>query len=214
MAKFKIGNVYPPDDYLLKRCAPTGYGLGFHAISQKHNATPENIDTLFSAGWYQYYDTSYENLAGLGFCGGIFVVPTFLGAVQFFFPRMQDDVMPGTYAIRKYEDESWTEWFIQNPAMNVGNEYRTTERYMGKDVYTKLVNFGTMPNASTKSVAHNTSVVIPIRCSGQYGNTQTIPGITSTGETKVSFDKTKIYINSTTDLSTHTAYIQLWYTKD
>ena len=53
------------------------------------------------------------------------------------------------------------EWI--NPPMALGgidadgnpiNEYRTTERYQGKPVYVKLVNFGALPNASTAEVYH------------------------------------------------------------
>lgn len=86
---------------------------------------------------------------------------------------------------------------------------------MLKPVYTKLIICGNMPNATTKSYAHNIEgIVIPLRCCGRYDNTQVIPGITSEGETKVSFDATNIYINSSSDLSQHIAYVQLWYTKD
>ena len=42
------------------------------------------------------------------------------------------------------------EWF--NPPMLIGKEYRTTERHLGKPVYVKLVNFGALPNATTKDV--------------------------------------------------------------
>ena len=51
------------------------------------------------------------------------------------------------------------EWL--NPPMRVGgidadgnpiNEYRTTERYRGKPVYTKLVDCGPMPSGTTKTV--------------------------------------------------------------
>jgi hypothetical protein len=38
-----------------------------------------------------------------------------------------------------------TEW--HNPPMQVGVEYRTTERYNGKPVYTQLVSFGQMPSS-------------------------------------------------------------------
>lgn len=42
------------------------------------------------------------------------------------------------------------EWL--NPPMESGVEYRTTERYNGKPVYTWKVDLGSLPNASTKIV--------------------------------------------------------------
>ena len=45
------------------------------------------------------------------------------------------------------------EWF--NPPMQVGDEYRTTERYLGKPVYTMAVDFGALPVDTYKIVGHN-----------------------------------------------------------
>lgn len=44
------------------------------------------------------------------------------------------------------------EWI--NPPMALGVEYRTTERYLGKPVYTKVVACGNLPNGTTAEVAH------------------------------------------------------------
>lgn len=43
-----------------------------------------------------------------------------------------------------------TEWL--NPPNNVGTEYRTMARYKNKPVYEKVINFGALPNQTTKSV--------------------------------------------------------------
>ena len=39
------------------------------------------------------------------------------------------------------------EWI--NPPMDLGVEYRTTERYLGKPVYCKLIDFGAVPAVNT-----------------------------------------------------------------
>ena len=39
------------------------------------------------------------------------------------------------------------EWI--NPPMTLGTEYRTTERYLGKPVYCKLIDFGAVPAVNT-----------------------------------------------------------------
>lgn len=44
------------------------------------------------------------------------------------------------------------EW--QNPPMLLGVQYRTTQRHLGKPVYAKLVDYGTLPNAGNKNVTY------------------------------------------------------------
>ena len=41
---------------------------------------------------------------------------------------------------------AWGAWEYVNPPMHPGVEYRTTERFMGKPVYTKLINGGQVEN--------------------------------------------------------------------
>ena len=41
--------------------------------------------------------------------------------------------------------------------MQLGVEYRTTERYLGKPVYVKVVNFGALPANNSKVVQHGIS---------------------------------------------------------
>ena len=54
---------------------------------------------------------------------------------------------------RKQINNVWGDWEYLNPPMNLGVEYRTTERYLGKPVYCKVVDFGTAPNNDTKNVS-------------------------------------------------------------
>lgn len=44
----------------------------------------------------------------------------------------------------------WQPWEWVNPPMLLDTEYRTTERYLGKPVYCKVVDFGAVPPANTK----------------------------------------------------------------
>jgi len=46
----------------------------------------------------------------------------------------------------------WEPWEYINPPMEVGVEYRTTERYQDKPVYVKLVLFGLLPDNGGKDV--------------------------------------------------------------
>ena len=109
------------------------------------------------------------------------------------------------------------EWI--NPPMELGTEYRTTERYLGKTVYVKAVNFGVMPSNSAKSVSHGIANMdvcfmvyghetsnhrqIPTMCLS--GNFDTQIGITA--ETNV------IKIHTTFDAKNGEAIVVMKYTK-
>ena len=56
---------------------------------------------------------------------------------------------PGCYYVL---NGSAVEWI--NPPMRLGVEYRTTERYLGKPVYVKVVDCGNLPDGTTKEVTH------------------------------------------------------------
>ena len=44
---------------------------------------------------------------------------------------------------------TWKPWEYVNPPMQLGVEYRTTERWQNKAVYCKLVDLGTLPGSAT-----------------------------------------------------------------
>lgn len=48
----------------------------------------------------------------------------------------------------------WMPFEWEHPPMKIGVEYRTSERYNGKPVYAKAINFGQAPNATYKDVSH------------------------------------------------------------
>lgn len=69
-------------------------------------------------------------------------------AQSIFAPAIKDDTYPSCYYRMM---DGVREWI--NPPMLLGVEYRTTERWLGKPVYTKIVSFGTLPNAAAKSIS-------------------------------------------------------------
>lgn len=109
----------------------------------------------------------------------------------------------------------WAEWECTNPPMMVGVEYRTTERWCGKSVYTKLINFGNLPNATQKWVDHGITFTNMLRAEGEAGGT-CFPRIGTS-----SFAYIALYVNTTavgihceSNMSGQMASVQLWYTKD
>lgn len=72
----------------------------------------------------------------------------------------------------------WQPWEWVNPPMLLDTEYRTTERYQGKPVYTKTVDCGSCPASGYKDIEYGTAgIVLPIRCEGtwSYSGRSTIP---------------------------------------
>lgn len=114
----------------------------------------------------------------------------------------------------------WQPWEWVNPPMTLGVEYRTTERWNDAPVYTMLINFGAMPNATT-GYANN---VLPKTMrnavltgyaewveNGVYEHKSLI-GTCDMWAT-VSNGNGYIGIKTSTDMSEYTAYIVAKYTK-
>lgn len=109
---------------------------------------------------------------------------------------------------------TWTEEWV-NPPMQAGVEYRTTERFNGKAVYTKLVNCGTVTASGSVNTGISASRLIDFcACAGNI--------ISPYGDSSYGFyffafaSGSKISWKAGTDLvnSGNTIYAILKYTKD
>ena len=199
MARIKIGNVFPPVAYLLKHCAPAGYGLG----GNTNNVSDAN---KISATGFYVCDTNVPD--NVWWFGQHIQYSADFAYQEFYRFKDKDHRI-----CRQKVFGAWTPWEYITAQMELGVEYLTTERYVSSPVYTVVLDCGNMPDATTKSIEHGLSVHIPIRCAGNCGIYSTIPYKTATEETAVCFDKTNVHIYSKTDLSAHSVYVQLWYTK-
>lgn len=208
MAKVKIGNVFPSDEYLLTRCAPTGYGLGVSALK-----AVDDCDNAVKNGWY-LINASAANSPFRNAHGAMRVdVHTTSHIVQTAYSGAFTG--KGVVILRRVMFSGvWQEWEYITPLMVVGDEYRTTERWQGKAVYTKLVDCGAMPNSESKIVAHNCAAIMMIRCCGTTNLGTTIPYRWNDSYAAVSADRTNIHLCTSTDFSGQTCMVQLWYTKD
>ena len=108
----------------------------------------------------------------------------------------------------------------QNPPMEAGVEYRTMERYKGKPVYAKLIDFGFLPNNETKTLNNLVKGGFGELVSGQllikadYGNVQYClcdPNVVW----RISGDETYAWgeITTTADMSDCEGLLTLKYTK-
>lgn len=117
------------------------------------------------------------------------------------------------------EPSAWQPFEWEHPPMQLGVEYRTSERYNGKPVYTKLVDCGAGPSNTRKTVSANTqNVETPISCTGNFGS-GTIPYEWFAGDVSgaqaitCTFNGQAIEIAATADYSGWTVFVIVEYTK-
>ena len=140
--------------------APDGYGLGGNGIEIPAGA---DLNSYVKIGRYAQGTTSLMNqIMNLpdAFINGGIVIDVFpiqsnyVAQVAFNLRDNKDIIV----AMRLNYIGAWQPWEYVNPPMVLGVEYRTTERYLGKPVYTTIVNFGAI-SAGTNTIAHNIASV-------------------------------------------------------
>ena len=128
--------------------APAGYGLG---AGGKAIASGDNLNNYKVGGFYQFTSgvanapTNYGMMLvipGTGYLNDTF---------QYVFSRYPTNNM----AIRQLFEGTWGAWEWVNPPMELGKEYRTTERYNGKPVYVKVASLGALTANTAKAVAYS-----------------------------------------------------------
>ena len=113
---------------------------------------------------------------------------------------------------RSIVNSVWESWEWVNPRMELGVEYRTTERYLSKPVYVKLVDCGQLPNASEKTIsgyAENVERVVDFNGISPYFGQSLMNKNFATLSVAVGW----INIACTTDLSAGKAEVWVKYTK-
>lgn len=187
--------------------APAGYGLG-----KAKSIAWDAIDTAYSPGWY--------HISGENTINGITANYWYLfvaaygdghtNCIQILYPA----TVTHSELRRKLVAGTWRDWVCENPPMSLGVEYRTPERWQNKPVYTKLIDFGAMPNSSAKEVAHGATATQIVRCRGQISDGRTIPyGGTHIYNVDVFANLTNVIIDTNSSYSQYTATVQIWYTK-
>lgn len=138
--------------------APDGYGLGGAA---KPLTAADDVNTIGASGWYSWVSNSVPtnaiavtNLTIMrvdAYNSGV-KVQTLYGATD-----GSDFITQPIVARRMIYGSKIGTWEYVNPPLYLGVEYRTTERYLGKPVYVKVVNFGALPANNNKVVQHGIS---------------------------------------------------------
>lgn len=213
-----IGRALPNGviDTALADKAPAGYGLGGGAKF----ITSGSLNDYKNCGWYAW-DTGVANVPfDYGSCiilnkGSSWIVH------QIAITGYGQNI-----CIRRYATptDSWDAWEWVNPPMKFGVEYRTTERHQGKPVYVKLVDFGALPNSTTKRVDPSItdfSKLVDMRImiavsDGSYHVNMSFGGDTSGTVDNRSWFKLSsggIVIKTFSDQSANSAIVTIKYTK-
>ena len=185
--------------------APSGYGLGVpypEFVSDANNAGNNgwyrlkgaaNIPAGFSDGWLfvSTYDTGYKR--------------------QDYYTERNG----GIHLVRYMVDNGWKEWEWVNPPMVEGVEYRTTERWSGLPVYTKLIDYGDVGSGYSRfDTGCGTRI---IRASATHGTTLVPFG--GVGELwgvygmSIGIGVNNLHFYSGAENGTANLTVQLWYIK-
>ena len=196
--------------------APSGFGLGTFAATMPNS----DFNMVWQCGMYRF-GSGGENRPPFSDWGYLTVMSSGdynCECIQIAFQQTSANMC----VMRTKAHGVWSEWEWVNPPMEVGVEYRTTERWNGKVVYTKLVNYGliAVDTTETQFVSHGISCTGIIKATGTIGNVA-LP-FHNSWDGDIVFDVTTGNIRVTvlrndsipSEFGTIQAYFQIWYTKD
>lgn len=149
--------------------APGGFGLG-----SAYTNYIADFNACIKNGWYKAYSNSLNSpsIGGWDARYGALLVSTRDSVIYHVYYVDRYSVM---YTLERYSNDggtTWSEWEYLNPPMELGVEYRTTERYLGKPVYTKAVDCGYMTNGKTIEIVSEAYRLLDCRLKG---NPQVFP---------------------------------------
>lgn len=124
--------------------APGGFGLG---EVNPNSAENNDANTITKTGWYMASINTPTSAWWI-----IHAITYNSTMYQFAYANeAASSVLIGTVLQRskKSVTTDWSPWEYVNPPMKLGVEYRTTERYLGKPVYVKLVDCGVVPSVGS-----------------------------------------------------------------
>lgn len=197
-------------DTLLAGKAPAGYGLGLSGPP-----ATDDCNTATKNGWYHVHGATLNK--PFNKVGALLVVCRASTQIyQLFFVGETYATGGSCIIVRSMYGGEWGPWEWVNPPMQLGVEYRTTERYLGKPVYTKTIDCGAGPNKTDKYVYFDTTTpnidrVISIEGSNSDGGA--FPYERKNDSDYLSAAKDYILIESTYDRSNVTIYATIKYTK-
>lgn len=154
--------------------APGGFGWGGNAVSQPNKSLDDAKETgLYLCGPNYIGAPSGQEYIGYGTV--LSIKRSDDSVIQVYWTDTTS-LIAGTplNLVRKFDGTKWYPWEWVNPPMELGVEYRTTERYLGKPVYVKVVDCGHFAAAGTvkEFVVPDGNVEHMVGCTGRVGEWQ------------------------------------------
>lgn len=197
--------------------APDGFGLG----STYGKTLTDYNSTDLKNGWYSATESTLNPPVAWMRYALVFVSRRYDRMVQTIQGFNGTPNSLYLECVRVYDGTNWSELEWVNPPMELENEYRTTERWNGKAVYTKLVDLGALPGrAENKLVSIGvTGITNMLRVEATASGGTAMP-YTYQHNVKILFisaTKTNVIVatgdNEYSDLSEQTGIAQIWYVK-
>lgn len=166
----------------LSNKTPAGFGLGGQS---KELTSGDDLNTIWENGWYRWGSSSPQNAPKM---------TSDVEGARYIFARVANydsqNVLQEYWSLnqsaqnqarRICRNGTWgpLEWI--NPPMQLGIEYRTSERYNGNPVFVMAVNGGAFPDNSSKTIdvqiPDTSGQVKMLDCYGVLDNGTQIPGL-------------------------------------
>lgn len=125
-------------------------------------------------------------------------------------PFVESSEYPGCYYIEKDGDTQWL-----NPPCAVGEEYLTTEYYLGEPVKVAVINCGTISGGATLMHPHDLSISRLVRSNIVVGR-QSLPYLYN-GDPNSQYsitgyvNKDNVFVKNGAGNGTYEVYAQIWY---
>jgi len=201
--------------------ASAGYGYGGAAISLKSARveTDDELTTLLEdvysamsgATTKLVYWTGYPSATSHGWFGILSKSSQNNGSIKAWSANLT-----GSLIFKVKFSGAWKPLEWQNPPMEVGVEYRTTERYQGKPVYAKCISVGMLPSNAKSETPHGISnsknfVAVWGHSGRYYFPTQW--NADSIGTINIYATSTNVFVKTTETWNNYAAYVTIKYTK-
>lgn len=156
--------------------APSGYGLGKlinYSCANDTDIDNTLISVINSLGEHSFKRIvlSFTTTTNFSNGGGHYYADIYKLSTNYAVITIKSYIVGGREMRRIWFSGKLEPWEWVNPPLVVGQEYRTTQRYEGKPVYIKTINFGTLPATGTTNVSTGISGGILVKLTGTFFET-------------------------------------------
>lgn len=216
--RYCIDGVWSAWDNISKYAfAPAGYGLGLAKLL----TSADDVNTIKANGWYHWHSHSkpknIPTLSSTDYMNSMRVWTNDGGVCCQEIMDMSDSSNRGLKIQRTIYGSKVYDWEWVNPPMVLGYEYRTTERWDGRPVFTQIINCGQAADKKTVSYLNPEQIHHIIRFAGKVGGIS-VPSFNANDfsnaySAQIMVGTVSATIRCGTSLVGAQTYLQIWYVK-